>query len=152
MLVVLDNCEHLPGVVAVSAKRLLAGCPEVRIVATSGHRWVPRVSGWWWCRRCRWPRADLDNPLRLLVCPHAQQQRHQSLRAAISWSYDRLTGHRLLSHWSGPGGSRWQRLGVIRAWLTTFRSAKASGPVHSDRATGRPFTITIRSQLLANPW
>ncbi|MEV0417559.1 AfsR/SARP family transcriptional regulator [Streptosporangium canum] len=34
-LLVLDNCEHLVEAVAVLAGRLLAGCPELRILATS---------------------------------------------------------------------------------------------------------------------
>lgn len=34
-LLVLDNCEHLPGPVAELTERLLAGCPELRVLATS---------------------------------------------------------------------------------------------------------------------
>lgn len=35
VLLILDNCEHLVGAIAVVAQALLAGCPRVRIFATS---------------------------------------------------------------------------------------------------------------------
>ncbi|MBB5964255.1 BTAD domain-containing putative transcriptional regulator [Planomonospora venezuelensis] len=35
LLIVLDNCEHLVEAAAVLADRVLAGCPEVRVLATS---------------------------------------------------------------------------------------------------------------------
>jgi predicted ATPase len=35
LLVVLDNCEHLAGAVAALVERLVAGCPDVRVLSTS---------------------------------------------------------------------------------------------------------------------
>src|SRR5262249_7409026 len=43
LLLVLDNCEHLIGAVAVLAETILALCPHVTILATS--REVLRIQG-----------------------------------------------------------------------------------------------------------
>jgi DNA-binding CsgD family transcriptional regulator len=228
VLLVLDNCEHLLGVLPPFVENLLAGCPELTILATSrellgvpGERAVTvpplplaaaggrpeaealladriRASdpdlrpdqaelGELCARLDGVPlaielaatraaslgldglQAGLDDLPRLLICPHGYQQRHRSLRAAIDWSYDlldederamfhlagvfdgafgldaaaaswpggdrgqaadligRLAGQSLLSHWSGPNGSRWQMLQIIRSY-TVEKRAGGEGP------------------------
>src|SRR5262249_56088867 len=37
LLLVLDNCEHLPGACAALAADLLGSCPGLRVLATSPH-------------------------------------------------------------------------------------------------------------------
>jgi predicted ATPase/DNA-binding SARP family transcriptional activator len=54
-LLVLDNCEHLADTVARLAERVLAACPEVRVLATS--REPLRVPG-----EARWPVPALPVP------------------------------------------------------------------------------------------
>ncbi|PZS39226.1 MAG: hypothetical protein DLM62_09450, partial [Pseudonocardiales bacterium] len=46
-LIMLDNCEHLVDACAALCQRLLAGCPELRIVATSQEPLrIPQESVW----------------------------------------------------------------------------------------------------------
>jgi predicted ATPase len=150
-LVVLDNCEHLVDGVAVFVERLLAGCPRVRVLATSrtrlmlpfeqvfsvpglsltdggegdavalfveraaaGGRFQPRpddlrrMAGV--CRSldgmalaielaaARLPTLGLDgletglaDALRMLTGGSRLDERHQSLRSTIDWSYQLLS-------------------------------------------------------------
>ena len=48
-VLVLDNCEHLIDAVRSCVERLMAACPGLVVVATSGPAWSPRTSG---CIRC----------------------------------------------------------------------------------------------------
>jgi predicted ATPase/DNA-binding CsgD family transcriptional regulator len=150
-LVVLDNCEHVLGAVAVFVERLLRHCPGVTVLATSRARlmlpfeWVFPVSGLslpangsdgdavaLFVERARQagltelsdadrrrigaivrrldgmalsielaaarvPTLGLDGverglaePLRLLTGGSRLEERHESVRATIDWSYDLL--------------------------------------------------------------
>jgi predicted ATPase/DNA-binding SARP family transcriptional activator len=76
-LLVLDNCEHLVAAAATLADRVLAGCPEIRILATS--REPLNING-----ETLWPVGPLGLPPDRTVAP------------------DRLAPERVTVDWAGP--------------------------------------------------
>jgi predicted ATPase len=75
-LLVLDNCEHLVAAAATLADRVLAGCPEMRILATS--REPLNING-----ETLWPVGPLELPPDRAVAP------------------DRLAPERKTADWAG---------------------------------------------------
>jgi predicted ATPase/DNA-binding SARP family transcriptional activator len=77
-LLVLDNCEHLVAAAAMLADRVLAGCPGMRILATS--REALNING-----ETLWPVGPLELPPDRAVAP------------------DRLAPDRMAADWAAPG-------------------------------------------------
>ena len=107
LLLVLDNCEHLIAAVAALVDRLLARCPELRVLATSreplglpgevlhpvGPLAMPAqdVSARLRALTVEQIAGRLDDRFRLLGDGSRRAlARHQTLRAVIDWSWDLL--------------------------------------------------------------